>query len=140
MPTIDKENLKDIFYVSPRTKNVVRGYTLDKTNYEDFNTKNKNAPELLPIIEIVKAEFPELESKITCKNLNLKVIKRFKSECGYYLSFKIKEDSEVYTVCVSEDFKKVSIFTKENRKATLNDYIYLLNNVFTDIIHLKKLT
>ena len=140
MPTIDKENLKDMFYVSPRNRNVVRGYTLDKTNYEDFNTKNKNAPELLPIIEIVKAEFPELESKITCKNLNLKVIKRFKSECGYYLSFKIKEDSEVYTVCVSEDFKKVSIFTKENRKATLNDYIYLLNNVFTDIIHLKKLT
>lgn len=140
MPTVDKENLKELFKVRVKNKKVIRGYSLEKTNYEDFNTKNRNAPELLPLIEIVKAEFPELDSKINCKNMNLKVIKKFKSSCGYYLTFKLLGESDSYTICVSEDFSNVSIFAKSNRKATLNDYIHLLNHVFNDTSNIEKLT
>lgn len=141
MPVIDKENLKEVLeYKIIKPKDYVCGFNLNNHSYSDFNTKNNKAPELLPLFEIIKSEFPDLKSKISCNNLGINSIKKFKSKSDYYLTFKLGSEKDVYSLQSDNKFTKITMFTKNNRKANLNDYIYLLNYVFKDIQHIKKLT
>lgn len=141
MPVIDKENLKEVLdYKTIKPKDYVHGFNLNSHAYSDFNIKNNKAPELLPLFEIIKSEFPNLKSKIPFNNSGIRSIKKFKSKHDYYLTFTLGSEKDVYSLESDDKFTKITMFTINGRKANLDDYIYLLNYVFRDIQYIKKLT
>lgn len=105
-----------------------------------FKTNNYKSPELFPIITVIN-KFFNYSNDAYCDLLkpSFKIVKRYFDTENYYLSFKLNNIHDIYTITINKELTCCSKFLLNNRKVSLPDYVELLNLLYPNISTVDKL-